>query len=83
MIQTVTKFETLTKLVTKACDPMKPTLEKSLEMNRKNHGDSFMELCQALLPQDLSVLLPWDLSALLHWDFSAFVSICGYSAWLS
>ena len=41
VVQTATKFETLTKLVTKACDPMKPTLENSLDTNRNNHGDSF------------------------------------------
>ena len=45
LVQTATKFETLSKLVTKACDPVKPTLEKSLAKNRNNLDETFIELC--------------------------------------
>ena len=45
LVQTATKFETLTKLVTRACDPVKPTLEKSLAKNKNNLDDTFIELC--------------------------------------
>ena len=45
LVQTCSKFETLLKLVTKACDPVKPTLEKSLARNRNNLDDTFIELC--------------------------------------
>ena len=45
LVQTASKFETLAKLVTKACDPDKPTLVKSLTNKRDNLDDNFIELC--------------------------------------
>ena len=45
LVQTFSKFETIAKLVTKACDPVNPTLEKSLAKNRDNLDQVFIELC--------------------------------------
>ena len=45
LVQSHSKFETIAKLVTKACDPVKPTLEKSLPKNRDNLDLAYIELC--------------------------------------
>ena len=45
LVQTASKFETIAKLVTKACDPVKPSLVKSLERNRNNLDETYIELC--------------------------------------
>ena len=44
MLQSHSKFDCLAELVTKACDPVKPSLEKSLAKNRDKLDDAYQEL---------------------------------------
>ena len=44
LLQSHSMFESLSELVSKACDPVKPTLVKSLAKNREKLDQSYQEL---------------------------------------